>query len=138
MIKIPFCEAYKIITLVHKHLCLTYFLTSQINYYVLKFLCKRKSPENKAWNKKERETGLEPATPTLARSYSTNWATRAYNYYINTINTCKDVYSKLPTKLHFSLSENFVWALVRKYTSNSLADLMVFPIIYINFFLSFG
>ena len=46
--------------------------------------------------------------------------------------------SKLPTKLHFSLGENVVEALVRKYTSNSLADLMVFPIIYINFFLSFG
>ena len=27
---------------------------------------------------KERQTGLEPATPTLARSYSTNWATVAY------------------------------------------------------------
>ena len=27
----------------------------------------------------ERETGLEPATPTLARSCSTNWATRAYS-----------------------------------------------------------
>ena len=26
----------------------------------------------------KRQTGLEPATPTLARSYSTNWATVAY------------------------------------------------------------
>ena len=33
----------------------------------------------------------------------------------------------------FSLSENLSQALVRKYTSNSLADLMVLPIIYINF-----
>ena len=29
-------------------------------------------------NKKERETGLEPAASTLARSRSTNWATRAF------------------------------------------------------------
>ena len=28
--------------------------------------------------KKERKTGLEPATPTLARSCSTNWATFAF------------------------------------------------------------
>ena len=76
-------------------------------------------PLKKPWkqglqNKKERETGLEPATPTLARSYSTNWATRAYNYYINIINTCKDVYSKLPTKLHFSLGEELVSSLSEK------------------------
>ena len=36
------------------------------------------------------------------------------------------------------LAKSLSQALVRKYTSNSLADLMVFPIIYINFFLSFG
>ena len=30
----------------------------------------------------ERETGLEPATPTLARLYSTNWATRALSFHI--------------------------------------------------------
>ena len=30
---------------------------------------------------KERQTGLEPATPTLARSYSTNWATVAYDSF---------------------------------------------------------
>ena len=31
------------------------------------------------------------------------------------------------------LAKSLSQALVRKYTSNSLADLMVFPIIYINF-----
>ena len=32
----------------------------------------KKALKTRLKNKKERETGLEPATPTLARSYSTN------------------------------------------------------------------
>ena len=44
-----------------------------------------------------------------------------------------DVPSKLPTKLHCISHLAKSLALVRKYTSNSLADLMVSPIIYINF-----
>ena len=37
---------------------------------------------------KERETGLEPAAPTLARSCSTNWATRAYvNCFVSVCQT---------------------------------------------------
>ena len=38
--------------------------------------------------REERETGLEPAAPTLARSCSTNWATRAYvNCFVSVCQT---------------------------------------------------
>ena len=64
----------------------------------------KKSPENKAYkNKKERETGLEPATPTLARSYSTNWATRAYIYYINITIICKGNTMNLLRKFKYAI-----------------------------------
>ena len=43
-----------------------------------RFIKKRTSEWCPFFDKKERETGLEPAAPTLARSCSTNWATRAY------------------------------------------------------------
>ena len=40
--------------------------------------CKKGYPIGYPFAWKERETGLEPAASTLARSRSTNWATRAY------------------------------------------------------------
>ena len=51
----------------------------------------------------ERETGLEPATPTLARSYSTNWATRAYVYYINIPIICKGNTMNLLRKFKYAI-----------------------------------
>ena len=65
-------------------------------------------PLKKPWkqglqNKKERETGLEPATPTLARSYSTNWATRAYVYYINIPIICKGNTMNLLRKFKYAI-----------------------------------
>ena len=42
----------------------------------------------------ERETGFEPATPTLARWCSTSWATRAYNknYFIELPSLCQGIF----------------------------------------------
>ena len=72
--------------------------------------CRRSALQNKkpcknktSKIKKERETGLEPATPTLARSYSTNWATRAYNHYINITIICKGNTMNLLCKFKYAI-----------------------------------
>ena len=60
---------------------------------------------------KERETGLEPAAPTLARSCSTNWATRAYvNCFVSVCQTHLISYygkSNLSTIFWKNLTEKF-------------------------------
>ena len=82
-------------------------------------------------------TGLEPVTLRLTAACSTYWAIRANTRVLYQIITdyasifFEEIYLQncLPNCISH-LAKSLSQALVRKYTSNSLADLMVFPIIY--------
>ena len=106
-------------------------LTRPCDHYPLKVACIPISPPAQGLFLVERKTGLEPATPTLARLCSTNWAISANFFEICEIFATLNNSSKLDC---IRLLQKFRREFISHLRMQSYCFFLIWPNIFMNIF----